>query len=181
MDLKTVRQIVDLIKRHGLTHFEVEQEGFKLKISRQGHPQQGPQLPDSHPWSQGGHHPHIAALLGQASLGQAPFPHPGGSTVTAMPTQATPSTAAPAASSQGSSLVIKSPMVGTFYTSPSPESPPFVTVGQSIRPESVVCIIEAMKVMNEIQAEVEGVIEEVLVKPGQAVEYGQPLFKLKTK
>ena len=69
-------------------------------------------------------------------------------------------------------------MVGTFYASSSPESPPFVSVGTSVRPDSVVCIIEAMKVMNEIQAELNGTITEILVQNGKNVEYGQPLFKL---
>ena len=71
-------------------------------------------------------------------------------------------------------------MVGTFYSASSPESPAFVKVGDKVSNESVVCIIEAMKVMNEIQAEMSGVITELLVDNGEAVEYGQPLFKIKT-
>jgi acetyl-CoA carboxylase biotin carboxyl carrier protein len=75
--------------------------------------------------------------------------------------------------------VIKSPLVGTFYATPSPDSPPFVEAGSKVEPQMVVCIIEAMKVMNEIKAEVGGTIAEVLVKNGQAVEFGQPLFKIR--
>ena len=75
--------------------------------------------------------------------------------------------------------IIKSPIVGTFYSAPSPESPNFVEKNDPVHPESVVCIIEAMKVMNEIQADVSGVVAEVLIQNGQAVEYGQPLFKIK--
>lgn len=75
--------------------------------------------------------------------------------------------------------IIKSPMVGTFYSSSSPDAPNFVDRNSSIKPSTVVCIIEAMKVMNEIQADVEGVIVDILVKNGQTVEYGQPLFKVK--
>jgi acetyl-CoA carboxylase biotin carboxyl carrier protein len=75
--------------------------------------------------------------------------------------------------------VIKSPLVGTFYATQSPDSPPFVEVGSKVEPQMVVCIIEAMKVMNEIKAEVGGTIAEVLVKNGQAVEFGQPLFKIR--
>jgi acetyl-CoA carboxylase biotin carboxyl carrier protein len=75
--------------------------------------------------------------------------------------------------------VIKSPLVGTFYATQSPDSPPFVEVGSKVEPQMVVCIIEAMKVMNEIKAEISGTIVEVLVKNGQAVEFGQALFKVK--
>ena len=74
---------------------------------------------------------------------------------------------------------IKSPMVGTFYEAPSPDSEPYVEVGTHVNPQSVVCIIEAMKVMNEIKAEVSGTVVSVLAKNGQAVEFGQPLFKVK--
>jgi acetyl-CoA carboxylase biotin carboxyl carrier protein len=75
--------------------------------------------------------------------------------------------------------VIKAPLVGTFYAAQSPDSPPFVEVGFKVEPQMVVCIIEAMKVMNEIKSEVGGTVVEVLVKNGQAVEFGQPLFKVK--
>ena len=74
---------------------------------------------------------------------------------------------------------IKSPMVGTFYSSPSPESPPFISPGDKVKADSVVCILEAMKVMNEIHAEMSGSIIEVMAQNGQTVEYGQPLFKIK--
>jgi acetyl-CoA carboxylase biotin carboxyl carrier protein len=73
-------------------------------------------------------------------------------------------------------LEINSPMVGTFYSAPSPDTPPFVSVGTSIGPESVVCIVEAMKVFNEIKAEIAGTVEKILVKNEQAIEYGQTLF-----
>lgn len=86
---------------------------------------------------------------------------------------------APAAEEKGIA-VIKSPMVGTFYRASSPESPAFADVGTKAGNDSIVCIIEAMKVMNEIQAEMSGTITEVLVENGEAVEYGQPLFKIKT-
>ena len=77
-------------------------------------------------------------------------------------------------------LVIKAPMVGAFYVAPSPESEPYVKVGSAVRPETTVCILEAMKVMNEVRAECSGEILEVLVKNGAPVEYGQPLFKVRT-
>jgi acetyl-CoA carboxylase biotin carboxyl carrier protein len=74
---------------------------------------------------------------------------------------------------------IKSPMIGTFYRSPSPEAGPYVDVGSEVGPETVVCIIEAMKVMNEIKAETKGVITQILVENGKPVEFGQPLFKVR--
>lgn len=89
--------------------------------------------------------------------------------------------AAPAAAAVASaaSITIESPMVGTFYSSPNPDAAPFIKVGQQVSPDTVVCIIEAMKVFNEIKAEKDGVIDAILVKDGQAVEFGQKLFALK--
>lgn len=89
---------------------------------------------------------------------------------------AAPAAAAPAAPSLAE---ITSPMVGTFYSSPSPDAPPYVEVGQTVTPETVVCIIEAMKVMNEIKAEVAGVIAEVVADNGKPVQFGQALFRVK--
>lgn len=103
--------------------------------------------------------------------------------VAAAPVAAAPTaTAAPAAApvEEKGISVIKSPMVGTFYSAASPESPAFAKVGGKVGADSIVCIIEAMKVMNEIQAEMSGTITEVLIENGEAVEYGQPLFKVKT-
>jgi acetyl-CoA carboxylase biotin carboxyl carrier protein len=105
-------------------------------------------------------------------------------TVAAAPV-AVPAAAAappPVAAPPAENLVqIKAPMVGTFYRSASPDSPPFAEIGQAVDEESVVCIIEAMKVMNEIKAEVKGVIVDVLVDNGKPVEYGQPLFTVRVK
>jgi len=102
---------------------------------------------------------------------QAPFP-------VAAPAPAVP-TFAPAEVPIDPAKIIKSPMVGTFYEAPSPENPPFIAAGDKVTADSTVCIIEAMKVMNEIKAEVSGTIDEILVKNGDSVEYGQPLFRLK--
>ena len=88
-------------------------------------------------------------------------------------------TGGPAVSEEPGTVYVKSPMVGTFYRSPSPESKPFVDVGSKIEDNSLVCIIEAMKIMNEIQAETKGTIVEILIENGQPVEYGQRLFKLR--
>ncbi len=101
--------------------------------------------------------------------------------------QATPSAAPPAATPPANEEAqapagptVDSPMVGTFYPSPSPDAEPFVTVGSKVKPDTVVCIIEAMKVFNEIRADVAGTVTEVLVEKGTAVEFGQPLFRIKT-
>ncbi len=151
------------MKRSDLTEFEVEEEGFKLRIKRQG----SEVLP--------------TALAVPSPVSAHPFP-----TVPQDP----PRGSAPAApiavksdsgdgGDESGMAFVKSPMVGTFYRSPSPDSPPFVDAGAKVEEKSVVCIIEAMKIMNEIQAEVKGTIVEVLVENGQPVEYGQRLFKVK--
>ncbi|MCC5805658.1 MAG: acetyl-CoA carboxylase biotin carboxyl carrier protein [Opitutales bacterium] len=146
LDIKDIKQIVDLMKRSDLTEFEIEEEGLKLRICRSG---------------------------GVVVENRAPSP-----VAAAVPPAAVESatTAAPA---EASGKVIKSPMVGTFYSAPSPDSPPFVKSGDEVTEDSTVCIIEAMKVMNEIKAEISGKIAEVLVKNGESVEFGQPLFRVK--
>jgi len=155
LDIKLIKQIVDLMKRSELSEFEFEEEGFKLRLSRDNG-DKSPQIIHQ-----------AAPPIAQQPAQQQP--------ATAAPVEA----ASPPAEEAGIS-VITSPMVGTFYRSPSPESPSFTDVGKKVGAESVVCIIEAMKVMNEIQAEISGTITEALVENGEAVEYGQPLFKVKT-
>ncbi len=152
MDLKQIKQIVDLMTRSDLTDFEIEEEGLKIKIKRGS---------NEGPTNAGSAHPFVMLpAKGEAA-----------------PATATP--AAPAVSDDTGFLFVKSPMVGTFYRSPSPENPSFVDVGSKVEEKAVVCIIEAMKIMNEIQAEVKGTVVEVLVENGQPVEYGQRLFKVK--
>jgi len=142
------------MKRSELSEFEFEEEGFKLRLSRKN-----------------GDAP--AQIIQAAPAQQAVAPLPVAASA------ATPTEAAAPAEEKGIS-VIKSPMVGTFYRAASPESPSFTDVGKKVGNDSIVCIIEAMKVMNEIQAEMSGTITEVLIENGEAVEYGQPLFKIKT-
>jgi len=157
LDLKQIKQIIDLMKRSELTEFAVEEEGFKLKICRGANG--------------------VPVVTSSAGL-------------TAVPEAAAASAAAAAATLASSShnggekedssiIYIKAPMVGTFYRAPSPESPPFVEVNAKVSENSVVCIIEAMKIMNEIQAEVKGTVVEILAENGQPVEYGQRMFKIK--
>lgn len=154
MDLIKIKQVVDLMKKSDLSEFEIQDQDFKLRIKRD--------LPGRAP---------VAAQA--APVAAAPAP------VAAAPAPlAAPAPAAPAASDPSIRLVT-SPMVGTYYCTPSPENPPFVTVGSPIKADSVVCIIEAMKVMNEIQAEISGTVVECLVANGTSVEFGQPLFRVK--
>jgi acetyl-CoA carboxylase biotin carboxyl carrier protein len=160
MDLKQIKQIIDLMKRSELTEFAVEEEGFKLKIRRglNGLPVVST--------SRGSNPPFIPS----ESVSTPPMP-------VQSPAASMPGTQAP--TEEPGITYVKSPMVGTFYRSPSPESKPFADVGTKIEENTLVCIIEAMKIMNEIQAETKGTVVEVLVENGQPVEYGQRLFKLK--
>ena len=148
------------MKRSELTEFAVEEEGFKLKIRR-------------------GTNGLPIVTTGRGS--NTPFPIV--DSAPPMPLPASPASASPAAPVAGKDETgisyIKSPMVGTFYRAGSPESKPFADIGTKVDEKSVVCIIEAMKIMNEIQAEAKGTVVEVLVENGQPVEYGQRLFKIK--
>ena len=154
MDLIKIKQVVDLMKKSDLSEFEIQDQDFKLRIKRD--------LPGRAP---------IAALAAPVAAAPAPVAAPA-------PAAAAPAPAAPAAADPSIKLVT-SPMVGTYYATPSPENPPFVTVGSPIKADSVVCIIEAMKVMNEIQSEISGTVVECLVANGTSVEFGQPLFRVK--
>lgn len=148
------------MKRSELSEFAVEEEGFKLKIRRGL---------NGLPIVSGGH--------------AAPAPAPVLETPAAVPAAPVTGSAPPASGSAGGEetgvTFIKSPMVGTFYRAASPESKPFIELGAKVSENTVVCIIEAMKIMNEIQAETKGTVVEILVESGQPVEYGQRLFKLK--
>ena len=157
MDLKQIKQIIDLMKRSELSEFAVEEEGFKLKI-RRGH---------------NGHPVVSSSVAAPTPLAAEPTPSP----AAAVGSSGAPSPAAP--EEEAGVVFIKSPMVGTFYRSASPESKPYVEPGAKVAENSVVCIIEAMKIMNEIQAEAKGTILEILMESGQPVEYGQRLFKMK--
>lgn len=155
MDLKDIKAIIDLMKKNSISEFELERQEFKIKLKR----------------SNGGH----TIEEGQAS--PIYLPHPGSVAVapggqTALPSAAT----APVA---GTDLEIKSPMVGTFYRAPSPEAANYVEVGTEVNADTVVCIIEAMKVMNEIKAEIRGVITSCPVENAKPVEFGQALFKIR--
>lgn len=145
MDLREIRELIELISQKGLAEFELEREGFRLRITRFR------EEPNSQPPQ-----PQLAAPQPQV----------------APPKQE---------AAQPELHIIKSPIVGTFYRAPSPTSEPFVNIGDHVEPDTVVCIIEAMKLMNEIQAEVSGQVAEIYVENGQPVEYGQPLFGIRVK
>jgi acetyl-CoA carboxylase biotin carboxyl carrier protein len=153
LDLNKIKQVVDLMKKSDLSEFEIQDQEFKLRIKRD--------VPGK-------------AAPATAPVAAAPVAQP----VAAPAAPAAPAPATPAAADPNVK-VITSPMVGTFYATPSPDNPPFVTVGSPIKADSVVCIIEAMKVMNEIQAEIAGSVVECLVANGTSVEFGQPLFRVK--
>jgi acetyl-CoA carboxylase biotin carboxyl carrier protein len=158
LDLKQIKQIIDLMKRSELTEFAVEEEGFKLKIRRGSNG-----LP----------------IVSSGRGSNSPFPGLDTNPPIPLPSAA-PISAAPAGAQDEAGIIfVKSPMVGTFYRAASPESKPFADAGTKVTETSLVCIIEAMKIMNEIQAEVKGTVLEVLVENGQPVEYGQRLFKVK--
>jgi acetyl-CoA carboxylase biotin carboxyl carrier protein len=154
VDLKDIKAIVDLMRKNSISEFELEKEGFKIRLKRGG-------------MNGGG-----AIAYDETSM---PLSMPQ-QIVMGTPTVATPATPPPAASAEAE---INSPMIGTFYRAPSPDAAPYVDVGAEVGPDTVVCIIEAMKVMNEIKAEVKGVITQVQAENGKPVEFGQPLFKIR--
>jgi acetyl-CoA carboxylase biotin carboxyl carrier protein len=155
LELKDIKAIIDLMRKNDLSVFEMEKDGFRLKLQKGAGEQQtvfaAPAMPQM-----------IAA---PAAIG-----------ATAPPADAAPENAPATAAA---TKEITSPMVGTFYRAASPESPPFIGVGQEVNEDTVVCIIEAMKVMNEIKAEVKGVIAEVVAENGKPVQFGQALFKVR--
>jgi len=150
------------MKRSELTEFAVEEEGFKLKIRRG--------LSFSGSLAQAGESQPVYQVSAPAGESQGTGQNAAAQTLNAPKD---------AEKDDPDVIYIKSPMVGTFYRSPSPESKPFAEIGTKTTETSAVCIIEAMKIMNEIQAEVKGTVTEVLVENGQPVEYGQKLFRLK--
>jgi len=157
VDLKDIKAIIDLMRKNDLSVFELEKDGFKLKLQKGNGGQPILTAPIA-----------IAPGIGATASGVA----------TAM--LAEPGAAASEPASAGGPLKdITSPMVGTFYRTPSPEAAPFVDVGATVNEDTVVCIIEAMKVMNEIKAETSGVIAEVLVENGKPVQFGQALFRVR--
>ena len=150
-DIKEIKTIIDLMKKHDLSVFEIEKEGFRLKLQRGA---SAPQSAAAAP-----------AAVGDPAKGPVAGAEP-------------PPPAAKAIESVPMKEIV-SPMVGTFYRAASPDTPAFVEVGKPVTEDTVVCIIEAMKVMNEIKAETSGVIAEVLADNGKPVQFGQALFRVR--
>lgn len=176
LNMDELRDLVQLIAEHGFTDFELEREGFRVRLRRELTPQvinaQGA-APASQPQAMGAPATTAAeastpagASSAQGAQSHAQPKHPGAE-------------AEAAASADEGLHIINSPIVGTFYRSPSPTADPFVRIGSHVEPDTTVCIIEAMKLMNEIQSETTGEVVKIYVENGQPVEYGQPLFGIK--
>lgn len=155
MDIRKIKKLIELLEDSGLTELEIHEGEESVRLSRSS---QGVQM--------------------TAAMPQAIMPM-------ASPAPAQPATTTESASSQPATeeldgIVIRSPMVGTFYAAPSPEDDPYVQPGDSIKPGDVLCIIEAMKMFNQIDAEISGTIARILVENGQPVEFDQPLFLVKS-
>ena len=159
MDLKDIKAIIDLMKKNSITEFELEEKDSKLRLKRG--------LANGSP-----------AIQSDESLSMQPI-SPQAPSPTAISQSIAPANAPAGAAVSTGEIDIKSPMIGTFYRSPSPEAGVYVDSGSEVTSESVVCIIEAMKVMNEIKAEIKGTITQVLVESGKPVEFGQPLFRVR--
>ena len=158
MTLDEIKQLIEFIKSHDLSEFELEQDGVKIRIK------------------DGNHHqvvavPHIPATM--PIMAAAPLP------LTAPSTPAPSHPAPPAPEEAGELCIVKSPIVGTFYRAAEPGAKPFVSVGDTVRKGQVLCIIEAMKLMNEIDSEYDGEVTNIYVENGQAVQYGERLFAIK--
>ena len=161
MDFDEINRILDMVRQHELSEFELEREGFKIKIKKGGVVQAtgpfAPLLPV----------PHAAAhAVSAPALSTAP--------------EAVPSPVA-APSEDADFAIVKSPIVGTFFRSAEPNSPSFVDVGSTVKRGDVLCIIEAMKLMNEIDSEYDGEVVKVYVENGQPVQYGERLFAIKAR
>jgi acetyl-CoA carboxylase biotin carboxyl carrier protein len=148
VDLKEIRKIVELMNEHELSYFHLEEEGVNLKLKK------GADI----------------VQVAQAAM-PAPAPAPA-----AAPAQAADAGEAPSAEPAGNEIT--APMVGTFYASPSPDAPPFVNVGDAVSEGQTICIIEAMKVMNEIKAETSGTVTSIVAKDGDPIQFGDTLYRV---
>jgi acetyl-CoA carboxylase biotin carboxyl carrier protein len=154
MDIRKVKKLIELLEESGIGEIEIKEGEESVRISRG-----------------------VSGTLA-APAGYAPPPAPPPVAPAPAPAAPTEAEAASSAAPATSGHVVKSPMVGTFYRSPSPSSPSFVEVGKTVKAGDVLCIVEAMKMMNQIEADVSGTIEAVLVENGEPVEFDQPLFSI---
>ena len=165
VNMEELRELIALLRDNGLAELELEREDFRVRLRREGASVSG----------EHGSAFTVAEMLRNPLAAGSPAP------------ASTPAAAAPpgahtetAPTDEQNLHIIPSPIVGTFYRSPSPTAEPFVKIGTSVESQTVVCIIEAMKLMNEIQAEASGEVVKIYVENGQPVEYGQPLFGIKS-
>lgn len=153
MDLNEIKDLISLVESSGLSELEIEEEGRRIRLTKQ------------------------ASVLASVPAQQVALPAP--APLAAVPSPlAAPAAAGPSLADEGL-VTIDSPMVGTFYGSPSPGEPPFAEPGDRVTADQTVCIVEAMKIMNEVAAKIAGTIERVLVENGEPVEFGQPLFAIR--
>jgi acetyl-CoA carboxylase biotin carboxyl carrier protein len=162
-DVRKIRRLVELMKEHDLGEIDLQQGEVRIQLRRAG----------------------VATTVACGpSAATVAAPAPAGPPAPESAGRPAPESAGPSAAEEktsGNFIVIKSPMVGTFYAAADPDSPPYVKVGDHVGPETTVCIVEAMKVFNQIPAEVSGRIAATLVENGESVEFGQPLFKVDTR
>ncbi len=162
MDLKELKEILQILEEKEITEFELEEEGMRLRIRK------GPASSN-----------HAAPGAVLPVVAPVAYPPPAPPAPPVSPAAGARQPASAAAEAENGLTVVKSPIVGTFYRTPDPNSPPFVSVGDRIRVGQVLCIIEAMKLMNEIEAEVAGEIVRIHHESGQPVQYGEPLFTIR--
>jgi acetyl-CoA carboxylase biotin carboxyl carrier protein len=153
MNIKEIKELLELMAEHNVGEIEIEKDNAKIKLRKMAN---------------GG------IVMQSAPQMAAPM-----QTVMHASTQANPSAAAAQPVSEEGVTIVRSPMVGTFYASPAPDQPAYVSVGKVVKDGDVLCIIEAMKLMNEIKSELAGTVIEILVQNGQTVEYDQPILKIK--
>ena len=172
MNLKDIKELIELVDDKGFAEFEIKRQGFRLRISRFREANPPVLQPASAPIIISSAIPGTADIVPSAK--QRAMIEAESAAGSAVPQEAA------SVETQPELHIIKSPIVGTFYSAPSPTSEPFVRSGDHIEPDTVVCIIEAMKLMNEIQAEISGDVVRTYVENGQPVEYGQALFGVRT-
>jgi len=166
MNQKEIKELIELLVEKDITEFELERGDVKVHVRRGSAPAPIVQVASAAPATV----PVPVAVAAPVAVGAAPQAAPSSTTAAAV---------AEETASDADLFIVKSPIVGTYYEAPSPGTPPFVKAGESVKEGQVLCIIEAMKLMNEIEAEVSGVLAKAFVRNGDPVEYGMPLFGIR--
>jgi len=160
MNIKEIKELIEVVSQHGITDLEVERSGVKVRIRKEGQPVVVSSGPAHSTYAFPTGYPPAAVPIVEGATAGAP--------------------AVPVLSNEDEGLLhVRSPIVGTFYRSPNPDAEPFVKTGDTVEPGRVLCIIEAMKLMNEIEAEVSGEVVKIYVENGEPVEFGQALFGIR--